>query len=157
MRINVREENILARMEQPGSVHQLAVFRILLGLQILYSSSGLIFQFIQQVPDTAKTSNIFPGFFNHWVDVIAIPVVQPLTQILSIFLVAGLFTRYILPVLFTCFMLLFSFYYSRHNAPHPWIYIWFPLLILNFTKSNDAFSLDRVFRIVNPPTNPTSN
>jgi hypothetical protein len=59
MRINVREENILARMEQPGSVHQLAVFRILLGLQILYSSSGLIFQFIQQVPDTCENKAIF--------------------------------------------------------------------------------------------------
>ena len=157
MRIKLREENILARMEQPGSVHQLALFRILLGLQILYSSSGLIFQFIQQVPDTALTNNIFPGSFNHWIDVIAIPVLQPITQILSIFLVLGLFTRYILPVLFTSFILLFSFYYSRHNAPHPWIYIWFPLLILSFTKSNDVLSLDRVFGIVKPPTNPTSN
>ena len=157
MRIKLREENILARMEQPGSVHQLALFRILLGLQILYSSSGLIFQFIQQVPDTALTNNIFPGFLNDWIDVIAIPVLQPLTQILSIFLVLGVFTRYILPVLFTSFILLFSFYYSRHNAPHPWIYIWFPLLILSFTKSNDVLSLDRVFGTVKPPTNPTSN
>nr|MDQ3015341.1 hypothetical protein [Bacteroidota bacterium] len=93
--MKLNEENILVRMEQPGSVYQLAVFRILLGLQIFYSSGGKIFQYLLQVPDTAHTSNIFPGWINKWVDIIAIPFLQPITQILSIFLVLGLFTRYI--------------------------------------------------------------
>jgi len=150
MRINIREENMLARMEQPGSVHQLAVFRILFGLQVLYSSSSQIFQYLQQVPDTANTKNIFPSFFNQWIDHIAVPYVQPITQVLSIFLVMGLFTRYILPFLFTSFIFLFSYFYARHNAPHPWIYIWFPLLLLSFTKSNHALSLDKFFGIVKP-------
>ena len=150
MRINIREENILARMDQPGSVNQLAVFRILLGLQIFYSSSSKIFQYVLQVPDIAQTKNIFPGWINQWVETIAIPYLQPVTQILGIFLALGLFTRYILPFLFISFMLLFSFYFSRHNAPHPWLYLWFPLLLLNFTKSNDALSLDKWFGIIKP-------
>lgn len=157
MRINVREENILSRMELPGSVHQLALFRILLGIQIFYSSSSMLFQLILEVNDTANTKNIFPGFLNHWIESIAIPYLQPITQVLSIFLAFGLCTRYVLPLLFTSFMLLFSFYYSRHNAPHPWIYIWFPLLILNFTRSNDAWSLDRVFGFIKPIHSAQSN
>ena len=156
MGINFKEENILARMEHPGSSHQLAVFRILLGMQIFYSSSGQIFDYVLQVRDISNTKNLFPEGFNQWIDTIAVPYLQPATQILSIFLVLGLFTRYILPVLFVCFMLLFSFYFSRHNAPHPWLYIWFPLLILCFAKSSYALSLDRVFRIIKPLPDTTS-
>jgi hypothetical protein len=137
-------------MEQPCSAHQLAVFRILLGLQIIYSSSGRIFEYVLQVPDISNTKNIFPGWLNQMVDVIAVPYLQPLTQALGIFLVLGLFTRYILPLLFISFMLLFSFYFSRHNAPHPWLYIWFPLLLLSFTKCSDALSLDKWLGIIRP-------
>lgn len=157
MKINIREENILARMEHPGSAHQLAVFRILLGLQILYSSSGKIFHLLQQVPDTANTKNVFPGLINQWVDVIALPYLQLITQVLSILLVLGLFTRFILPILSISFILLFSYYYARHNAPHPWLHIWFPLLLLNFTKCSDALSLDRLFGIIKPLPNVLSN
>jgi len=155
--MNIKSENILARMELPGSVHQLAIFRILLGMQILYSSSTMLFQLVLHVPDTANTRNIFPGFFNHWIESIALPYLQPITQVLSVFLILGLCTRFILPLLFTSFMLLFSFYYSRHNAPHPWIYIWFPLLILNFTKCSDALSIDRWLGLVKPNTSPQSS
>src|SRR5688572_12068750 len=80
MGINIKEENILVRMEQPGSAHQLAIFRILLGLQIIYSSSAKIFQYVLQVPDISNTKNIFPAWLNQWVDVIAVPYLQPLTQ-----------------------------------------------------------------------------
>jgi len=157
MKISYKEENILSRMELPGSVHQLAVFRILLGLHILYSSNTKLFQLVQQVPDIANTKNIFPGWINQWVDIIAVPYLQPITQVLAIFLVLGLFTRYILPFLFISFIFLFSFYYSRHNAPHPWLHIWFPLLLLNFTKCSDALSLDKLFSMVKPLLNPSAS
>jgi hypothetical protein len=148
---------MLVRMEQPGSAYQLAVFRILFGLQILYASSSKIFQLLLQVRDTADTKNIFPDWINQWVDATAVPYLQPVTQVLSIFLVLGLFTRYILPFLSISFILLFSFYFSRHNAPHPWIYIWFPLLLLNFSLCSDALSLDKLLRIVKPLPNPSAN
>jgi hypothetical protein len=156
MKINIREENILVRMEQPGSVYQLAIFRILLGLQILYSSSSKIFQLLLQVRDSADTKNIFPEWINQCVDTIAVPYLLPITQVLSIFLVMGLFTRYILPLLSISFIFLFSFYFSRHNAPHPWIYIWFPLLLLNFSLCSDALSLDKLLGIVKPLSNPSA-
>ena len=156
MGINIREENILVRMEQPGSVHQLALLRILLGLQIFFSSSSKIFEYVLQVPDIANTQDIFPAWINQWVDNIAVPYLQTVTQILGIFLVLGLLTRFILPLLFVSFMLLFSFYYSRHNAPHPWLYIWFPLLLLNFTRSSDALSLDKWFGLIKSSHDPSS-
>jgi uncharacterized membrane protein YphA (DoxX/SURF4 family) len=144
-------------MDHPGSAHLLAVFRIFLGLQIFYSSSGKIFEYVMQVPDVSNTKNIFPAWMDQCVDAIAISYLQPATQLLSIFLVLGLFTRYVLPFLFVSFILLFSFYFSRHNAPHPWLYIWFPLLLLNFAKCSDALSLDKLFGIIKPRHDPTSS
>jgi hypothetical protein len=143
-------------MDQPGSAHQLAVIRILLGLQIFYSSSGRIFYYLLQVPDVANTKNIFPGWINQVIDTLAIPYLQPATQVLGLLLVLGLFTRYLMPILFFSFLLLFGFYYSRHNAPHPWLYIWFPLLLMSFTRSSDVLSLDRFFGIVKPLPDPAS-
>lgn len=63
-------------------------------------------------------------------------------QVLSVFLVLGLFTRYILPVLTTVFILAFGFWYMKFNAPIPWLYVWFPLVILCFTRCADRLSLD---------------
>src|SRR6187399_1069671 len=157
MNINFKEENILSRMALPGSVHQLALFRILLGLQILYSSGSKVFLLLQEVNSMAGTKNIFPEFINHFVAIIAVPYLRPITMVLSIFLVLGLFTRFILPLLFISFIFLFSFFYSRHNAPTPWLYIWLPLLLLNFTKCSDALSLDRLFKLINPLQNKTAN
>jgi hypothetical protein len=144
-------------MELPGSVHQLALFRILLGLQVLYSSGSKVFQHIQQAGTPAGTKNIFPDFLNHFIAAHSVPYLQPITQVLSIFLVLGLFTRYILPFLFVSFLLLFSFLYSIHNAPVPWLYIWFPLLLLNFTKCSDALSLEKWFGMVKPKSPSSSS
>jgi hypothetical protein len=137
-------------MEKPGSAHQLAVFRILLGIQILYSSSSRLFQLSAYVDVSSGTKNIFPGFLNDVIDWMAVPYLQVLTQVLSVFLLFGLLTRYILPVLSISFLLLFSFYYSKNNAPIPWLYIWFPLLLLNFTRCSDAISLDSLFKWQKP-------
>jgi len=157
MKLNFKEENILSRMKLPGSVHQLALFRILLGLQIFYSSGSKVFPLIRQVQDPSITKNIFPTFLNQFIETIAVPFLQPCTQVLSIFLVLGLFTRYILPFLFISFLFLFSFFYASHNGPVPWLYVWFPLLLLNFTKCSNTLSLDKLFGIVKPRSQPTSN
>jgi len=157
MSINLDKENIISRMEQPGSVHQLALLRILLGLHIFYKSGSQLLHLLKQLEGPAETKNIFPDFINQGIDTIAVPYLQPITQVLSIFLILGFLTRYILPVLFFSYMLLFSFWYSRYNAPIPWLYIWFPLLILNFTKCSDALSLDKLFRIIKPLPDPTAS
>ena len=147
MKINFREENILSRMEKPGSAHQLALFRIFLGLQIFYSSGGRLFQLSDYVAVPAETKNIFPDMLNQLIASIAVPHLQIITQVLSLFLLMGLWTKYILPFLSISFLFLFSFYYATNNAPIPWLYIWFPLVLLNFTRCSDVLSLDKYFRL----------
>jgi len=146
----IKEENILSRMEKPGSAHQLALFRIILGLEIGYVTWSNIFRFTAYVAVPGGTQNIFPEFLNQWIDAIAVPYLIVITQVLCIFLVLGLLTRVILPLLFTSFFFLFSWYYVSHNAPIPWLYIWFPLLLLNFTKCSDVLSLDRIIKLQRP-------
>ncbi len=157
MKINLREENILSRMERPGSAHQLAFFRIFLGLQIFYSSGSRLFQLSEYVSIKDETKNIFPGFLNQLIDSTAVPYLQMITMVLGIFLMMGLLTQYILPVLSISFLFLFSFYYARNNAPNAWLYIWFPLLLMNFTRCSDVLSLDKYFRLIKQQTNILSN
>lgn len=144
MKINISKENILARMNLTGSSKQLAIFRILLGGQILYSSSSKLFDLLQVVEGTPNAT-IFPDFIDSWVASISTPYLQATTQVLSVFLILGLFTRFILPLLFLSFLLLFSFWYSKFDAPVPWLYLWFPLLVLNFSRPEDSLSLDKYF------------
>jgi hypothetical protein len=146
----IKEKLILFRMEQPGSAHQLAFFRIFLGIQVLYSSGTRLFQLSAYVSAPAGTKNIFPGFINQLIDAIAVPYLQIIVMALSIFLALGLLTKYILPILSISFLLLFSFYYARNNAPVPWLYTWFPLLLLNFTRCSDALSLDKFLKLIRP-------
>lgn len=157
MKINLREENILSRMEKPGSAHQLAFFRIILGLQIFYSSGSRLFQLSDYVATKDGTRNIFPDILNQLIDSTAVPYLQMITQVLSIFLLMGLLTKYILPILSISFLCLFSFYYARNNAPNAWLYIWFPLLLMNFTRCSDVLSLDKYLRLIKPQTNLISN
>ncbi len=157
MKINLKEENILSRMERPGSAHQLALFRILLGLQICYSSGSRLFQLSDYVSIPAGTKNIFPDSLNQFIDSTTVPYLQMITLVLSIFLLMGLLTKYILPVLSISFLFLYSFYYANNNAPNPWLYIWFPLLLLNFTRCSDVLSLDKYFRLLKQQTHSLSN
>ena len=110
MKINLREENILSRMERPGSAHQLAFFRIFLGLQIFYSSGSRLFQLSEYVSIKDETKNIFPGFLNQLIDSTAVPYLQMITMVLGIFLMMVLLTQYILLVLSISFLFLFSIY-----------------------------------------------
>jgi hypothetical protein len=150
MRSNCIAENIFNRMQLPGSALQLALFRIALGLQILYSSSSKLLDLLPLVEGTKETKTIFPEYLNNIIDHIAVPYLQFTVQILSFFLIIGLFTRIILPFLFIAFLLLFSFWYNHFNAPIPWLYIWFPLLIMCFSRSADVLSLDKYFNIISP-------
>ncbi|MDR7208967.1 hypothetical protein J2W48_000897 [Flavobacterium piscis] len=149
MNIDYIKENIFSRMQLPGSALQLALFRIALGLQILYSSSSKLLHLLLVVDGTKQTKTIFPQFLDNIVEVIAVPYLQGIVQVLSVFLVLGLFTRIILPVLFVAFLLLFGFWYNHFNAPVPWLYIWFPLLIMCFCRSADTLSLDKYFKTAN--------
>ncbi len=156
METSFLKNNIFNRMQREGSALQLALFRIALGLQILYSSSSELFTLLQIVDGTKGTKTIFPESIDFLIaDVL--PYLQISVQLLSVLLILGLFTRFILPVLLVTFVLLFSFWYLHFNAPVPWLYIWFPLLILCFSKSADALSLDKYFKIVKITNSPSAS
>jgi len=137
-------------MSQEGSSNQLAVFRVLLGMQIFYASHSLLLDLLQVVDGTSRET-IFPEFIDVQIALIAVPYLQITVQVLSVFMVLGLFTRYIMPLLFVSVLLLFSYWYSKYDAPVQWLYIWFPLLILCFGKPSDALSLDRLFNLTQKP------
>ncbi len=143
-------------MQLPGSAKQLAIFRIALGLQIFYSSSSKLFELLQGVRGTTTTKTIFPAFADQLIAAMVSPHLIIIVQVLSIFLVVGLFTRYILPLLFAAFLMLFGYWYVKYNAPVPWLYIWFPLLILCFTRCADTLAVDSLLRLTKAETKNTS-
>ena len=144
MTIDIKKENILARMQLPGSPYQLALLRILLGIQIFYSSSSKVFDLLQVVDGSGKPT-IFPSFVD---DLIAenVNYLIPIVKFLSVALVLGILTKYITYLLTISFILLFGFLYSEFDAPVPWIYIWFPLIILSFSRCSDVWSVDRLLK-----------
>lgn len=139
-------KNIINRLSLPGSAYQLAVIRILFGIQILFSSSSKIFDFLKNVPGTDYTLTIFPNFIQNYINIYAIDVIQISVQILSIFLILGLFLRWVTPLLFISFILQFSFLYSKFDAPIPWLYIWFPLLIFIYSDTGAVWSVDSILK-----------
>src|SRR5690606_15249219 len=112
------KDNILSRMQLPGSPILLAILRILLGLQIFYSSGSKLFNLLQVVDGTTYTRTIFPQYIDDIIVLLVVPL-QIFVQVLSVFMILGLFTRYILPLLFVGFLLLFSYWYGHFDAPVP--------------------------------------
>lgn len=145
MLINLSKENVLYRMNLPGSALQLAIFRVALGMQIFYSSSSQVLNLLQVVTGTTKTKTLLPDVIDGFIASVSVPYLAITVQILSAFLVLGLFTRYVLPILFITSFCLFNFFYCKYDAPVPWLYIWFPLLILCFTRCADKLSFDSAF------------
>jgi hypothetical protein len=138
------KDNILVRTSLPGSSRQLALIRILIGLQIVYSASSHLLPLLKVVDGTKGTKTIFPDFLLALIADLAVPYLQWTVVILAAFLTIGLLTRYILPFLFVSFILLFGYWYSKFDAPVPWLYLWFPLLILCFSDSSASWSIDRL-------------
>lgn len=145
MEINFAKNNILNRINFEGSAIQLAVFRILLGMQIFYSSCSKLFDLLQNAEGSTGTSTVFPDSLDDFIATYLVDYLQVVVPILSLLFIVGLFTRFVTPILFVSFLLLFSFWYIHFDAPVPWLYIWFPLLILSFGKCSDRLSLDSLF------------
>lgn len=136
--------NIFNRLSLNGSAYQLALLRIIFGLQILFSSSSKIFEFLQLVPGTNYTKTIFSGPFQEFINIYAIDSLQIMVQILTVFFIFGFLTKWITPLLFISFIFLFSFLYSKFDAPVPWLYIWFPLLVFSFSDVSRVWSIDNL-------------
>lgn len=144
-------------MNLPGSAYQLALLRILFGIQILFSSSSEAFNFLQLVPGTNYTKTIFTGPIQDFINQHMVNSLQLIVQITSIFMIIGFLTRYIMPILTLSFIVLFSFFYSRFDAPVPWLYLWFPLIVFSFSDVSKVWSVDSLIFKTNQSYDLTSS
>lgn len=131
-------------MEEPGSATHLGVFRAVLALQVLYASSSKAFEYWQFIGETMDTRTWLPSAAEIFIAQHLVGSLQLTTQVSAIFVALGLATRITLPICTAAFLFLFSYSYRSFNAPVQWLYLWFPLLVLCFSKCADGFSLDRL-------------
>lgn len=142
--------HILVRMSLPGSALMLGIFRVMLGGCVFYFSSSAVFDFFDHVPSATRAKSIFPKWVELKTHALAMPYLQFSTQILSVAFMLGFFTRVIAPLLFGSFIFLFLSHYLRFDAPVPWLYLWFPLLVMCFCRCSDRCSIDAWFKKSEP-------
>ena len=135
-------DNFFQRIRQPGSPYQLAAFRIAVGAQIFYAAHSKIFDLLLVVGARQEVDTIFPQAMDDYITAYLVPSLILICKVLSGFLIVGLLTRIILPLLTLAFTLLFSYYYLGVNAPIHWLYLWFPLIVLCFADSARVLSID---------------
>ena len=137
---------IWQRIEEPGSALQLGIFRALIGFQVFYASSTKAFEYWQYIGQFMNTRTWLPASVELFIAEHLVTFLQMTTQASSIFVILGLATRYALPICTIAFLLLFSYSYRSFDAPVQWLYLWFPLVVLSFSKCAEKFSLDSVIR-----------
>lgn len=134
--------DLIRRFRWPGSPYHLAALRIAIGAQTLYAVNSKIFDLLLAVGKRQKVTTIFPAWFDDFTAAHLVPGLVVFCTVGAILLTIGLFTRVVLPLLTTAFIVLYGFYYLGANAPAQWLYLWFPLLVLCFARSQDVWSLD---------------
>jgi hypothetical protein len=137
--------SIFVRMQEKGSPLQLGIFRALVGLQVFYASSSKAFEYWQGIGEQMNTKTWLPAFLEDLIAEHLVGSLQLTVQISALMITVGLLTRFALPVCTAAFLLLYAYSYRCFDAPIQWLYLWFPLLILCFSRCADAFSLDRVW------------
>lgn len=135
--------HLLARLEWPGSAEHLALIRIAIAGFIVTSFASPAVPYLLEIPAGIfpTTRTILPPslelFFTRYMWMVLN------TGMLAATLVAlGLFTRVALPLLLASYLISQSYYYRAITAHDDWLYFIFPLLVLCFARSHDAFSLD---------------
>lgn len=119
----------------------LSALRMVFALWVLYESLGLQFQLFSEVGGTDYTVTVFPAWLDELIAGSIFPLLLAL-QISSIVVLAGLFARTSTWVLAILYLLVYSFHYSYFDAPVPWLYGWFPLLILALSRCGETWSVD---------------
>ena len=117
--------NFFSRFHIKTNPYQLAIFRILLGLHLIYACSSAIFELLLAVGETQSSKVLLPGFMLDFIAQDAVPFLKISTIVLSIFLILGFLTRIVMPLVTVTFLLLFAFYYKGVDAPIHWLYCWF--------------------------------
>jgi hypothetical protein len=137
---------IWRRIEEPGSGLHLGFFRAVLALQVFYASSSKAFEYWQYIGEFMNTRTWLPSAAEVFIAQHLVAPLQLTTQVSAIFVALGLATRLALPICTVSFLFLFSYSYRCFDAPVQWLYLWFPLVVLCFSKCADRFSLDSLIR-----------
>lgn len=124
-----------------ASPQYLAAIRIILALWVLYESLGLQFRLFSEVGGTDQTLTVFPPWVDDWISG-SIWVLLPALQIFAVLSFLGFLTAFSTWALFLTYLLVYSFHYSFFDAPVPWLYGWFPLLVLALSQSGHRWSVD---------------
>lgn len=131
---------------EPSKVNptQLAWIRIIFSSWVLYESLGWQFDYFQVVGGTDYTSTVIPGALQEFLfaHIDAFLVVLRISAVASIF---GFFTPVSMKIMAVSYFVVYAFHYSFFDAPVPWLYGWFPLIVLALSRCGDAFSIDQVF------------
>ncbi|WP_139958091.1 hypothetical protein [Flavicella sediminum] len=134
--------NFFNRMNLPSNPCQLAVFRILLGFYIIYAVTGSVFDLLLVIDRPLGVHVLMPKAVQNFIADYCILGLRISTVLFAFLLSLGLFTKYVTKILTVSFLLLFSFFYKHTDVPIHWLYCWFPLVVLSFSKPSDVLSLD---------------
>jgi len=141
MKTAIFTSNIVERLKLDGSAHKLALFRIVLGLVILYLSTQSTFEYIYEIGNLGRKVTIFPRFIDNWT-ITYLMELNYLVTALSIFFIFGLFYRYIAPLFMIAFILMYNGAYTAQFIHNYWPYFWFALVIMSFAPAADKYALD---------------
>jgi hypothetical protein len=120
----------------------LAAVRIIFSLWVLYESFGEQFLYFQIVEALNDKSTLLPD----WLGVLISENINLLLMILrvsAVLALVGFLTSTSMMLLSGTYFLVYSWHYTNFDAPVPWIYAWFPLIILAFSHCGDVWSLDK--------------
>lgn len=138
MRINFIDNLLNPTTTRP---EYLAVVRVLFALWVLYESFGAQFRYFSEVGRSESTFTIFPN----WVDEAIARnshILLLVLQLAAFFVLIGLFTNFATWTLAITYLFLYSYHYLSFNAPVPWLYGWFPLIVLALSPSGERWSID---------------
>lgn len=140
------DTNIIERLKFKGSAKKLALFRILFGSIILFTSLETTFEYIYEMGDLGRTVTFFPKFIDNF----TVDYLLELNVIVifgSIFFILGIFYKYSAPLFMVAYILMYNGAYTAQFIHNYWPYFWFSLVIMSFAPASDKFSLDSLLKI----------
>lgn len=136
--------HVLQRLRVPASPYQLAVFRIVLGLYVVWVHTSASWEILMAVGGAPNrlTNTVVPPGAEAWLHASLVPVAIPFTIAAAILLSAGLVTRLSSVATLAGFLVTHHFYYRQCHFHDEWPYLWFFLLVMALAPCADRWSVD---------------
>lgn len=143
-------DDVLNRLDRPGSPRRLAVLRICwCGYAAWLSAAGQFDLF--RVVDPNRSMRTVLGAVTLERGSQLLDLLLPVLLVAGILGLLGLGTRYSVTATALAFGLVGAIHYQYYDAPLPWLYLWFPLLVLARSDSGAVWSLDAILSRRRPP------